>query len=123
MHPPRSTRRQFAASLAATGAASLLAACARRAPAPASPAPATPAPPDPTPAAAPPPTSAADAAADQLLGVVAARYGSVFPGDHRADVHKGIGRTLQIAEQLRRAAITNAADPFTVCGAGMGGKA
>jgi hypothetical protein len=125
MHPPRSTRRQFTATLAAAGAASVLTACARRVPAPASAAPATPAPPDPTLVAAPPapPTSAADAAAEQLLGVVAARYGSVFPGDHRADVRKGIGRTLQIAEQLRSAAITNAADPFTVCGAGMGGKA
>jgi hypothetical protein len=125
MPSPRPTRRQFAASLAAAGAASLLTACARRPPAPAAapaaPATAATASPEPAPAAAATPAEAA--AAEQLLGVVAARYGSVFPGDHRADVRTGIGRTLHIAERLRRAPIANGADPFTVCGAGMGGKA
>jgi hypothetical protein len=70
-----------------------------------------------------PPAAADDADAERLLGVVAARYGSAFPADHRADVRTGIGRALHIAERLRRATVTNAADPFTVCGAGMRRKA
>jgi len=121
MRSPRPSRREFAASLAAV----TLAACARTAPRPApEPAVAPTAPPGPT--ESPPPAAPSPAptdAAGHLLGVVTARYGEAFPAGHRDDVRAGIARTQRLADRLRRVPITNAADPFTVCGAGMGGEA
>jgi hypothetical protein len=121
LHP---SRRQFALTLASAGCASLVAACARSAPAPApaAPQPAT------APDAAPADTSAGararagrDAAAEQLVTVVAGIYGAGFPAAHRNDVRGGIARALQLGEALRRTPVANAVDPYSVCGIGRAG--
>lgn len=113
MTPSRPTRRQFAATLAAAGCASLVTACARTAPAAVMPRPA---------AAAPDSTAdagertAREAAAEHLVTVVAGLYAPGFPAAHRNDVRGGVARMLQLGEALRRAPVANDVDPYSVCG-------
>jgi len=117
MTPSCPTRRQFAATLAAAGCASLVTACARTAPAAVTPRPAA------APDAAPPDSTAdagertaREAAAEHLVTVVAGLYGPGFPAAHRNDVRGGVARMLQLGEALRRAPVANDVDPYSVCG-------
>src|SRR5215210_7139849 len=60
---------------------------------------------------------------DALLAAVEARHGASFERAHRADVRGGIRDMLRAADRLRGAKVANAADPYSVCAAALGGKA
>ena len=122
----RTTRRQFAASFAVAGCASLLGACTRTAPPPVRPTTPSPAVPPAQGDSARAPTATPDAAsgdAERLVAMVERRYATTFPADHRNDVRGGVARTLELGEALRKVPVTNGADPFTTCGSAVGRRA